>query len=166
MAELLKNGELLGFANLLNDYLLCRLRGNAAEIVLRLQREDYFVAKLCVSLNARRIIDEHVLLGVVAWELALGNHFLMVVMRVVSYLCLLLFRVREAHRALVNNRLYLLKGNGARVHVELSADNLSALSVLLLIGSSHRVFDGVYHGFLADAALLEFSEHCVDGFEV
>jgi hypothetical protein len=73
---------------------------------------------------------------------------------------------REAHHGVVHDGLHLLEGDGARIHIELAADHLAALSVFLLIGGGHRAFDSVHHHLLGDAALLELAEHRIDCFEI
>src|SRR5690606_8062256 len=76
VAEFLEDGELLRLADLLDYHLLRGLRRDAAEVVLRLEREDDLLADLRGALDALRVLDEHVLLRVVAGELALRELYL------------------------------------------------------------------------------------------
>jgi hypothetical protein len=156
VAEFVEDGKLFRFTDFLDDHLLCSLGGNASEVVLRLKREDDFRTKTGVLADAARILDEDVLFRIKARELAFRG-FLVVAVRVVLDFRFAFFG--EAHHRLINDRFDLLEGDGAGIHIEYGAYDLSALSVLFLVRSRHGAFDSVYHGLFRDAALFEFSEH-------
>jgi hypothetical protein len=63
VAEFLENRKLLRLADLLDDHLLRRLRSNATEVILRLEREDEFTAKRGIALDALRVFKKDMLLA-------------------------------------------------------------------------------------------------------
>ncbi len=142
------------------------MRSNAAKVVLRLKREDNLLTKHRAALYESRILEQHMLFRIEARKFALAEYFLVLCM---IGLRVMLFRglftvLAEAYRRVVYDGLHLLKGNGAGVEIETSANNLPALSVLALVRSCHGTFYRLNHGPSADTALLELSEHSMYGF--
>src|SRR6185437_1359533 len=166
MAEFLEDGELLCLADLLDNDLLRRLCGDAAEIILRLKREDDFLAERRAALDHLRVLEKDVLLLVEAGKLAVGKLRLFVAVRMLEFRREFFAVFRETDKRLVDDRLHLFERNGARIHVELRTDYLSALSVFLLVCGGHRGFNSIDHHFFRDAAILEFPEHRIDCFEI
>ena len=155
--ELFHDRELLGFANLLNNYLLSCLCRDATEVILWLKREDNFFTKYGVALDTLSVLKKHVLLSVIARELTFRSFLLTMWMEVCFFLHFSF--LSKTHHRIVDDGLYLLKENGASSHVEFSAHYLTTLSVFLLIRSSHRALDSVDHGLFGNTALFELSEH-------
>src|SRR3989344_1440413 len=111
--------HLLRLADLLHDHLLGSLRGNPAVVSLRLDREDNLFTNLSIFLNLFSIFQKNVMLRVVVVaSVALDS---------------LLFFVKN-HISFINHNFYLEEFCLACGEIKLSADNLAALAVFLLIG--------------------------------
>ncbi len=127
--------------------MLRRLRGDAAEIVSRLEGEGDLLVELRVALDATCVLDHDVLLGVEAGA--------------VVFVALLLF-VFAAHERVVDDDLGLAELHVAGLGVKRCADNLSALAVFAAVGGGERRSERFNHAFAADAALgLQLVERAV-----
>ena len=101
------NGRLLGFADLLDDDLFCRLRGDTAIVALALERKDDLRVELRVLFYLLRILDHDVMLGVVVDALVIRVALLLVFFHLLAFLF-------GNDACVVNDDLYLVEDGRAR----------------------------------------------------
>src|SRR3989344_9300085 len=75
VTEFFQNGKFFGFADFLDDDLLCGLCRDAAEIFLRFKREDQFAANSRITFDTARVGKENVFFRIKTRKSSLGSLF-------------------------------------------------------------------------------------------
>src|SRR3989344_174061 len=132
------DGSALRFADFLHDDLLCGLRGDAAEIIVRFEWEGYLLVEHGVFFDASRVFNHDVLFGIEARTVVVIAQFF----------------VLAAHERFVDDYLCLAEFHVARLGVEVRADYLPAFAVFAAVCSGERCCERVNNTRARNAALL------------
>src|SRR3989344_6686841 len=132
------DGSALCFAHLLHNDLLCGLRGDAAEIIVRFEREGYLLVEHGIFFDAPCVLYHDVLFGIEARTVVVIAQFF----------------VLAAHECLVDDYLCLAEFHVACLRVEVRADYLPAFAVFAAVCRRKRGRKCVDNARARNASLL------------
>ena len=146
-APLVQNGIALRLAQLLQNHLLRRLRRDAAEVLVRLQRKHHLLAKLSIFLYFLRFVQCDVPLGIEARKffLVVLYYYLFLFLaarrrRAFGRLRLFLF-FNKTHRRLIHHGLHLPEFQLAGLLIHLALHHLAALAIFFFVCRRDRRLD-------------------------
>src|SRR3989344_5179894 len=152
-----------GFADSLDYYLLRSLRRDSSKLIFVFQRKLKLITGVYIQFYGARFINHHVFLRIEAHSFFRPKDFFILVPSFRLFPGSLrlrkpcgFFRFFLGHLFLrlnhgfVYRNLNLAHNNLARCLIQGSADNLSALAVIALIGGGKRHFNGLEYFFLRD----------------